>query len=207
MAPSLEPVLAAVQPGRVVSLELTPEQRRALRNVDGQIALDVLRYTLGARAAIGAPDRFPLSEHAFQAVARKLGHGVAQKRSRALKRRLIDAGVIDPSGSYRQRYKDQETRSGYRVTLYRLAAGVLRFAKSHLPVGKRTSVKRPKRLRWWQHPLFGDYKGLPPPGIPRARLRRMWSRTSYSSPRVTGQTYPIAALVKARPTQFRLAVL
>jgi hypothetical protein len=58
-APTLEAVLAAFRPGRVVGLDLTREQKRELRDADGQIALDVLRHLLGARAAVGAPERFP----------------------------------------------------------------------------------------------------------------------------------------------------
>lgn len=83
MAPPLETMLAAVVPGRVGPLVLSGEQKQALRDKDGKIALDVLRHTLGARAAIGAPERFSLTERAFQAVARKLGYNVAQKRAGA----------------------------------------------------------------------------------------------------------------------------
>lgn len=47
--PNLADVLAAITPGRVVRLDLTPEQRRAFRDRDGRIALDVVRHLLGAR--------------------------------------------------------------------------------------------------------------------------------------------------------------
>lgn len=52
--PHLEAVLARVVRGRVAYLVLSPEQKRALRDRDGQRALDVLRHLLGARGAIGA---------------------------------------------------------------------------------------------------------------------------------------------------------
>jgi hypothetical protein len=66
-------VLAGFRPGRVVSLQLSREQKRALRDVDGRIALDVLRNLLGPREALEAPERFPLTEQAMQAFTRKLG--------------------------------------------------------------------------------------------------------------------------------------
>ena len=118
-APTLEAVLAAFRPGRVVRIETTREQRRELRDGDGRIALDVLRHLLGARAAVGAPERFPLTEQAIQAFARKLGHEIGQKRCRGLRRRLAAAGVIPASG-HCQRYRDSETRSGFRVRLFKI---------------------------------------------------------------------------------------
>ena len=84
---TLESVLANIVRGRVVRLELSREQKRALRDPGGQIALDVLRHLLGAREAMGAVSRFPVTENAFLAVAHKLGYGVPQKRARALPRR------------------------------------------------------------------------------------------------------------------------
>jgi hypothetical protein len=103
-APTLEAVLAAFRPGRVAPLHLTHEQKRALRDVDGKIALDVLQHLLGAREALGAPERFPLTERTMQALTRKLGHSVGRKRCRGLRRRLEAAGVIPASGHYRQPY-------------------------------------------------------------------------------------------------------
>lgn len=174
-APTLEAVLAAFRPGRVVRLELTREQKRQLRDDEGQLALDVLRHLLGARAAVDAPERFPLTERAIQAFTRKLGHRVGQKRCRGLRRRLEAAGVIPGSGHYRQPYKDSEVRSGYCVRLFRALRRATSPNTGKHPVGKRPSVKREKGRRWWQHPLFGDYSGLPPPGIPRSRARLMVS--------------------------------
>jgi hypothetical protein len=46
---TLEAVLANVQQGRVAYLMLTQEQKRALRDPEGQIAVNVLRHLLGAR--------------------------------------------------------------------------------------------------------------------------------------------------------------
>jgi hypothetical protein len=40
-------------------------------------------------------------------------------------------------------------------------------------------------MRWWQHPLFGDLLGLPPPEIPRSWARRMTSLDEvFQSPRL-----------------------
>ena len=171
----LEDVLRAVRRGRVAYLGLTREQKRALRDPDGQIALDVLRDLLGARPAV--LERFPLTEGAFQAIAGRLGYAVGQKRSRGMVVRLAATGVVVRAGHYRQPYRNSPVRSGFRVALYRLgcAVGVLRPARRKRPVGNAPRVKKRSRARWWQHPLFGDITGLPPPDIPPARLARMKS--------------------------------
>ena len=175
-AVTLEAVLANVVRGRVAYLVLTPEQKRALRDRDGRLALDVLRHLLGARDAIRAPERSPLVESAFQAVARKLGHEVGQKRSRLLIRRLHAAGVIVDSGQYRQPYRNSATRSGFKVALYRLGRrAALLASKAKRPVGSAPRVKRRARLRWWAHPLFGDLLQRPPPELTRSRAERMRS--------------------------------
>jgi len=72
-------VLANVR--RVAYVCLAPEQKRALRNPRGQIALDVLRRLLGARPL--TPERFPLTEQAFQAVALRLGTSSARSAADA----------------------------------------------------------------------------------------------------------------------------
>ena len=177
-AVTLEAVLANVVRGRVAYLVLTPEQKRALRDRDGRLALDVLRHLFGARDAIGAPERSPLVESAFQAVARKLGHEVGQKRPRLLIRRLHAAGVIVDSGQYRQPYRNSATRSGFKVALYRLGRRAAPLAsKAKRPVG---SAPRVKRLRWWAHPLFGDLLQRPPPELTRSRAERMRSLDEVS---------------------------
>lgn len=186
---SLLDVLADVRRGRVAYLYLTPEQKRRLRDQDGQLALDVLRHLLGARADRRDPERFPLTEGAFQAVARKLGHTVGQKRARTLIRRLRAAGVIAGSGQYRQPYRNAATRSGFKVSLYRLGrlAKALRRSRrrqAKRPVGTAAPVKPTFAPRWWQHPLFGDVNGLPPPEIPKARAHAMRSLDElFQSPR------------------------
>jgi hypothetical protein len=187
---SLLDVLAEVRRGRVVHLCLEPEQKRRLRDRDGQLALDVRRHLLGARADRRDPERFPLTEGAFQAVAHKLGHAVGQKRARALISRLHEAGVIAGAGQYRQPYRQSGVRSGFKVALYRLGrrAQALRRSsrrrQAKRPVGIAASVKPRFALRWWQHPLFGDVCGLPPPEIPRWRARAMRSLDEvFESPR------------------------
>jgi hypothetical protein len=174
MSASLGDVLGAVVPGRVTRLSLTPEQRASLRDRDAQLGLDVLRHLLGARSAITATpgDRFPLTEATFQAVARKLGHEIGIKRSRAVLHRLVQVDVILPSGSYRQAYRRQGV-SGFRVKL-RIGAALAPLRRKR-PVGRGGAVKAAGPTRWWQHPLFGTLDGRPPPGYSRAQLRRMRS--------------------------------
>jgi hypothetical protein len=194
---SLEAVLAEVRPGRVVYLDLTREQRRALSDPDGQTALDVLRHLLGAREAMNAPERFPLTEETFCAVARKLGRPVGQKRARRLAARLVESSVVGNSGHYRQPYRYSEPRDGFHVRLYKLIAGVRQLPlKTQLPVGKRQRVKRRsrprERRRWWQHPLFGMPDGRPPPGIRKdvAKKMRSLDEMPAAAARVLAATAP-----------------
>jgi hypothetical protein len=174
--PTLERVLANIRRGQVAYLVLTAEQKRALKDPEGRVALDVLRHLLGARPA--NPERFPLTEQAFQAVARNLGYLVGQKRSRRMVGRLLRAGVIVQAGQYRQPYRNTAARSGFRVSLFllgrRLRVVAARpLSKRQRPVGTRPAVKARFRVPWWQHPLFGDLLGLPPPGLDLRRARRM----------------------------------
>jgi hypothetical protein len=182
--PRVVDVLADVRRGRVAYVCLTREQKRALRDPEGQIALDVLRHLLGARPM--NPERFPLVEHAFQAIARRLGYVVGQKRCRRMVKRLLAAGVVEGRGHYRQPYRNSPVRSGFRVALYGLGRRprAPRLGKQKRPVGRQAPVKSNLRVRWWQHPLFGDLLGLPPPDIPRAAVRRMKSLDEgFQSPR------------------------
>ena len=174
--PTLEQVLGDVRRGQVAYLALTTAQKRALKDRDGAIALDVLRHLLGARPAT---PRIPLTEQAFQKVARRLGHKLGQKRCRRLIALLRAAGVLEQAGSYRQRYRNSGVRSGFRVLLFRLACASrwvgARRATRQRPVGTRNPVKADFRVRWWQHALFGDPWGLPPPQLTLAQRRRMRS--------------------------------
>ena len=173
--PRRDDVLANVCRGRVAFVCLTREQKTALRDPEGRIALDVLRHLLGARAM--TPERFPLTEQAFQAVAYRLGYVVGQKRCRRMVRCLSASGVVVRCGHYRQPYRNSAARSGFRVALYKLGQRlrVPRLATRKRPVGKQAPVKTDSCPRWWQHPLFGDILGLPPPEIPRWWARRMKS--------------------------------
>lgn len=126
------------------------------------------------------------TEQAFQTVARRLGYVVGQKRCRRMKARLLAAAVIGSAGQYRQPYRNSAVRSGFRVTLYKLGRRLRapRLANQKRRVGKRTPVKSNFRPRLWQHPLFGDLLGLPPPDIPPPRARRMHSLDEvFQSPR------------------------
>jgi hypothetical protein len=185
--PNLEALLAAVESRRTIRLNLTREQKAAFRDRDGRIALDVFRHFVGARFASvlpgEPPERFPLTAFTVQAVAWRLGYEIGEKRCRAMTRRLVEAGIVVESGSYRQRYRLRAGRGSYRVRLLRLAAHALRAVvhrgatryPRHSPVGNRSSVKRAERRRWWQHPLFGSPDGLPPPHLTRKNARRMRS--------------------------------
>jgi hypothetical protein len=171
-------------PGRVVRLHLNPVQKQELRDLDGQIALGVLRHLLGARASLelGAPLRFPLTEPVIRTIARQLGHHVGIKRARTMRRRLRAAHVIEDAGSYRQPYRNTGGATGYKVMLYRLGdrvrgavvRGEVRLAATPKPpVGTGGLVKRLRRVGWWEHSLFGTFDGLPPPEFTRRQRRRM----------------------------------
>jgi hypothetical protein len=183
--PRRDDVLANVCRGRVAFVCLTREQKTALRDPEGRIALDVLRHLLGARPM--TPERFPLTEQAFQAVALRLGYVVGQKRCRRMLRRLSTSGVVVRCGHYRQPYRNSAARSGFSVALYKLGQRLRaapRLATRKRPVGRHAPVKTDLRPRWWQHPLFGDILGLPPPEIPRSSARRMKSLDEvFQSPR------------------------
>ena len=178
--PNLADVLSSVQAARTLPLSLSPNQKSAFRDCDGRLALSVLRHLLGARAISVRPstprDLFPLTEATFQAIARRLGCRVGIKRSRQLLRRLTAAGVIAPSGSYRQPYRNGPGSTGFRVTLYQLRV-VVRVSSApssrKRAVGSGGRVKRNPHLRWWHHELFGTPDGRPPPELtPRQRRLR-----------------------------------
>jgi hypothetical protein len=197
--PTLEHVLANVRRGRVAYLVLTAEQKRALKDADGRVALDVLRHLLGARPA--NPERFPLTGQEFQAVARKLGYIVGQKRCRLMVRWLLEVGVIGRAGHYRQPYRNAAVRSGFCVALYRVGhrlqtRGPRPLSKRQRPVGTAAAVKPVFRLRWWQHPLFGDLLGLPPPHLPRRTVRRMRSLDEVSQGGAVNAAFETASRVK-----------
>jgi hypothetical protein len=182
--PNLAGVLGSVVRGRVARLSLEPEQKRALRDQEGKLALDVLRHLLGARSASVNPGRapkpFPLTDQTFQAVATRLGYRVGIKKARALRRRLVEAGVIRGGGSYRQPYRNRPGGGGFRVLLYRLVSKLRRpaLSRKRLSAGSRASSPR-ARVRWWKHPLFGDYEGRPPPQWTKERRRRTASLDEY----------------------------
>jgi hypothetical protein len=183
VTPCAEEVLAAVVPGRVVRLSLNREQKRALRDRDGQIGLTIVRHAYMARAMLGAPSDSPLQPPFMQGVARKLGHHVGIKRCYAIRRRLIETLVLDPHGSYRQHYRNSAGAGSYRVSLYRLAVRITGRVRRHMsgtpcPIAscrQRRPVKRRRRaVRWWQT-VFAGPDRAPPPGISKRRARGMRS--------------------------------
>jgi hypothetical protein len=189
-APPLEQVLANVVPGRSHRLRLNERQRRGLEDRDGRIALLVIRALVRARrggdlavkptnratptqSRFLSPEPFPLTEDAFQAIARRLGLSIGDKRTRAIIKRCIALRVLEGAGSYRQRYRRSAGRSGFRVLLFRL--GTSAPAKGKASVGRRRAVKRSRPVRWWAHPLFGEPNGRPPPHLALEAARRMRS--------------------------------
>jgi DNA-binding Lrp family transcriptional regulator len=158
--PHLQDVLADVRRGRVAYICLTREQKKALRDPEARIALDVLRHLLGARPM--TPEHSPLTEQTFQAVARRLGYVVGKKRCRRMVRRLSTSGVVVRCGHYRQPYRNSAARSGFRVSLYKLGHRLRapRIDKRKRPVGRHAPVKADVRPRWWQVPLFGAFSGF-----------------------------------------------
>jgi hypothetical protein len=88
-------------------------------------------------------------------------------------RRCVALKVLESAGFYRQRYRNSPTRSGFRVPLFRL--GTSASAKRQASVGKRRTVKRSRRVRWWAHPLFGEPNGRPPAHLEPRDARRMFS--------------------------------
>jgi hypothetical protein len=186
--PNLDGVLAATAPGRVVRLRLTPEQRRELRDPDGQLGLRILRALVAARRASvkpsTAPPEFPMTPGAMQAIAARLGEGrIGIKRCARARRRLLEKGVVEDAGSHRQAYRHRSGADGYRVPLLRLAVqvvGYVRASTSSAPryeasVRRRRRVKRRTlRVRWWQT-VFAGPDRRPPPGIMKRAAARMCS--------------------------------
>jgi hypothetical protein len=181
--PTLDDVLANVTPGRSHRLHLNPEQKRTLADRDGRLIRQVIRALLRARqhaVALRQPrDEFPLTEHACQAIARKLGHTIGQKRARGLIHRALEAGIIRDAGSYRQTYRITGP-SGYRVKLFEIGVRItarsdeLATALRLEPLSaKRGLSSRQAGVPWYEHPLFGASDGLPPPGLNRRQRRRM----------------------------------
>jgi hypothetical protein len=164
-------------------LHLSAEQKEKLGDRDGRLARQLLRALRRARERAVAPrqppDEFPLTEDALQAIAHKLGQTLADKRARRIIHRLIDAGVLTPAGSYRQRYRITGP-SGYRVRLFRIGVRITARSDEVRPAatpqaspGKRGSVKPSERVPWYRHALFGTPDGLPPPCWDPRRRRRL----------------------------------
>jgi hypothetical protein len=184
--PTRSAVLASVRVGRVVRLRLTAGQRQALSDRDGLLAVHVLRHALGARAALTNEVVFPLTDGFIAAVAARLGERIGIKRSRKLRHRLEEAGVIEAAGSYRPDYSSRPCAGTHRVALWLLAAavrGLRRVRTYRASVGTKPPVKT---VRWWEHPLFGTFDGLPPPEMRgrtgsarRKRLRRSTDETTF----------------------------
>jgi hypothetical protein len=113
-----------------------------------RLGLAVVDYTLKTRRH-RARERFPLTAGWIWRVSRRLGHPVGIKRAYRIQHALIDAGIIEPAGAYKQRRFGVYT--GFKVTLYRPVRCALRAAPSSIG---RTSRQQARTGVW--HPLFGD---------------------------------------------------
>ena len=111
-------MLAAILPGRVERLALTQQQKRLLRDPEGQLALHILRHVLGARSFLGLANRFPLVGEFFQKAARKCGEEIGVHRCYHLIRRLRETQVIHGGGSYCRPFDRHTVNGGYRPRLY-----------------------------------------------------------------------------------------
>jgi hypothetical protein len=188
-APRLHDVLVHVQPGRTVRLHLTDQQKAATSDRDGLILRQVIRALLHARheATDQPPYSFPLTEHTFCAIARRLGTPVGVKRARRLIRRGIACDLLLDSGSFRSRYKKGGDGGGHRVRLFKLGCRIvgLRSAlRPHSAVGTSRVVKGADRVEkrpFWAHDLFGSPDWLPPPEAQgksrRAKRLQRWRET------------------------------
>lgn len=172
----LDSVLSAVRPGHAWVLSLTPDERRLLDDRDGRLALSILQHLLDARRRVvrgRSWEPTPLTGDTVRRVGLRLGVRLGEHRCLRLVRRLRQAGVIVPAGSYRDR------RSGYRVMLWaaagRAATRVLRTPR--VSIRRTSGTRRLRHAPWWAHPLFGNPDGRPPPGADRRTLQR-WQRNN-----------------------------
>jgi hypothetical protein len=175
--------MAAVRPGRTATLNLTPAQQATLSDPEGLHALSILAHLLAAQDAAGERGYVLLTEWFVLWLARRLGLPVGRNGARRVVRRLVEAKVIRPAGSYRQAYGILPR--GHRVPRFRVAVPVwlgsrqlrttpaprrLRSATSKACVATRRKVKS---RAWWKHPLFGNPGGCPPLDLGQKK-RKLW---------------------------------
>jgi hypothetical protein len=179
-------VLRHVEAGSAVVLNLTPEQRHALSDHEGQRALSLLCHLLLARHAADQPDELPLTEQFILRLACRLRIPLGRNAARRVIARLKATGVIVPLGSYRQAYGINP--GAYKVTLWivtpiawvgtrpRSFAGPRKRPRSATRTASVATPGQHKLDPWWQHPLFGNPDGRPPPGTKPKRLERWASQ-------------------------------
>jgi len=179
-----ETVLAQVRPGHAAILNLRPEQREALADPFGLIALSHLAHLLYARAHTDLAGRFPLVERFEQRLGSRLQQRLADKKARDVTKRLADAGVIERDGGYGR--DDGSYIPTWRVTVavwvdeepirrFLRASGPMRPRRFLASLGKQARVKR---VPWWKHPEFGTHDGRPPPGT-SAASEEHWRREGH----------------------------
>jgi hypothetical protein len=169
---SLDEVLAHVRPGCVVRLDLSRIDEAQARTIDFRSAVHLLRHLLGARHAadgVYPVDWLPVTAPALQKTSMKLGLKVARDTCRHYWRLLISSGVLVRSGQYSQRLNVYSPDAPHVVKLYRVKIrGAVRPAKLNFPPAVLDPSNRNRAVRkpcWWEHKLFGNPYGLPPPGI------------------------------------------
>jgi len=120
------------------------------------------RLTMADRRRDGrAAERLPFTVEHVQCQCRRLGRPVGEHRARAIRRALLDAGELEPSGQYAQRDPVHGKLTGYKVALYHVAGRLVpRRKRRGGASGLKSFSVRSGRVNsprsCWAHPLFGD---------------------------------------------------
>ena len=152
---------------------------------EGRLGLSCVQHLVWARDRAGASAETlcPITEETMRLVAAKLGEVITIKTCRRLLRRLVEAGVIERVGSYRQAYATGPVFKGYHVPLFRVFRAVYGSLRStQRPVGTPTRVKRRKRRLSWYETFLGSVDGRPPPGLGKQAARRMKTLDDLHAP-------------------------
>lgn len=182
--PNLAGVLASVVPGRVVRLAIEGEQKRALRDHEGKLALDVPPLARSSNGKRGGACACPLSPDRtdLPGGCRSPGISSGNQESSSPAAQTRGSGGYPSRGLLQTALPNRPGGSGFRVLLYRLVSKRRRpaLSRKRLSAGLRASSPR-ARVRWWKHPLFGDYEGRPPPQWTKSRRQQTASQDEYEA--------------------------